>query len=91
MPNKHSLLFLLNPLTCSNNDVTPSVYKKFHMYDINKVDDKLRKRLLKNRQSAERSRQRKHVIVNGLLDEIESLKAQIKTMKKLLVQHDIPH
>ncbi|KAJ1470585.1 hypothetical protein T484DRAFT_1847312 [Baffinella frigidus] len=35
-------------------------------YDLNKVDDKLRKRLLKNRLSAERSRQRKQGSALGL-------------------------
>lgn len=103
--NKHSLTYLLNPSTSctgSNNDVMQFqslspiqnvINTKYGglKYNIDKVDNKLRKRLLKNRVTAQRSREKKQLSLNSLCDEIESLKAQIETMKNLLVQHNIPH
>ena len=97
MSNEHSLLQLLNPVTRSNNDVVlsrpfeHSAYKKFHKHDINKVDDKHRKILLKNRKTAETFRMKKKMIEDFLRYENKTLKEQIKKMKQLLIKHGIPY
>jgi len=55
-------------------------------YDLEKVDDKLRKRLLKNRQSAERSRQKKIATVKVLQEENESLKGENMSLREQLAR-----
>jgi ubiquitin len=55
-------------------------------YDLEKVDDKLRKRLLKNRQSAERSRQKKIATVKVLQEENESLKSENMSLREQLAK-----
>jgi len=66
-------------------------------YDLTKVDDKLRKRLLKNRLSAERSRQRKQAHVETLEFELsccrsenEALKKRVASLEHQLAQLSIP-
>jgi hypothetical protein len=51
-------------------------------YDLNKVDEKLRKRLLKNRLSAERSRQRKQAHVEALEFELSCCRSENEHLKK---------
>lgn len=51
-------------------------------YDLSKVDDKLRKRLLKNRLSAERSRQRKQAHVETLEFELSCCRSENEALKK---------
>lgn len=51
-------------------------------YDLNKVDEKLRKRLLKNRLSAERSRQRKQAHVEHLEFELSCCRSENEHLKK---------
>jgi len=51
-------------------------------YDLAKVDDKLRKRLLKNRLSAERSRQRKQAHVETLEFELSCCRSENEHLKK---------
>mmetsp|Transcript_2368 Transcript_2368/g.5657 ORF Transcript_2368/g.5657 Transcript_2368/m.5657 type:complete len:394 (+) Transcript_2368:32-1213(+) len=51
-------------------------------YDLTKVDDKLRKRLLKNRLSAERSRQRKQAHVETLEFELSCCRSENEALKK---------
>mmetsp|Transcript_9871 Transcript_9871/g.19729 ORF Transcript_9871/g.19729 Transcript_9871/m.19729 type:complete len:376 (-) Transcript_9871:86-1213(-) len=54
-------------------------------YDLDLVDDKLKKRLLKNRQSAERSRQKKNAMMKGLegqLDDSQTECEQLRTLAK---------
>uniref|UniRef100_A0A7S1DWM3 BZIP domain-containing protein n=2 Tax=Hemiselmis andersenii TaxID=464988 RepID=A0A7S1DWM3_HEMAN len=58
-------------------------------YDLDKVDDKLRKRLLKNRQSAERSRQRKLAEKSVKEQEICGLREENARLKELLKMHGI--
>ena len=50
-------------------------------YDLGEVDEKLRKRLLKNRLSAERSRQRKNAEMNSLRLENEHLRKRVATLE----------
>ncbi len=66
-------------------------------YDLTKVDDKLRKRLLKNRLSAERSRQRKQAHVETLEYELtccrsenEALKKRVASLEQQLAQLTLP-
>jgi ubiquitin len=58
-------------------------------YDLDKVDDKLRRRLLKNRQSAERSRQRKLAEKSVKEQEISCLREENERLKELLKKHGI--
>jgi len=51
-------------------------------YDLDKVDDKLRKRLLKNRLSAERSRQRKQAHVESLEFELSCCRSENEHLKQ---------
>ena len=51
-------------------------------YDLNKVDEKLRKRLLKNRLFAERSRQRKQAHVEHLEFELSCCRSENEHLKK---------
>ena len=51
-------------------------------YDLDKVDEKLRKRLLKNRLSAERSRQRKQAHVETLEFELSCCRSENEHLKK---------
>ena len=51
-------------------------------YDLSKVDEKLRKRLLKNRLSAERSRQRKQAHVESLEFELSCCRSENEYLKK---------
>jgi len=51
-------------------------------YDLSKVDEKLRKRLLKNRLSAERSRQRKQAHVEALEFELSCCRSENEHLKK---------
>lgn len=51
-------------------------------YDLTKVDEKLRKRLLKNRLSAERSRQRKQAHVEALEFELSCCRSENEHLKK---------
>lgn len=51
-------------------------------YDLNKVDEKLRKRLLKNRLSAERSRQRKQAHVEDLEFQLSCCRSENEHLKK---------
>jgi hypothetical protein len=51
-------------------------------YDLNKVDEKLRKRLLKNRLSAERSRQRKQEHVEALESELSCCRSENEHLKQ---------
>ena len=51
-------------------------------YDLDKVDEKLRKRLLKNRLSAERSRQRKQAHVEALEFELSCCRSENEHLKK---------
>jgi hypothetical protein len=67
-------------------------------YNLEEVDDKLRKRLLKNRQSAERSRQRKNLERKNLEEQLEkvtaenaSLRGELERFRALLLQHGISH
>ena len=62
-------------------DVTTSLWQG-RAYDLNKVDDKLRKRLLKNRLSAERSRQRKQAHVETLEFELSCCRSENEALKK---------
>ena len=65
-------------------------------YDLDTVDEKLRKRLIKNRLSAERSRQRKNATTKSLQAENQALRehnermaAQIEKMHALLVANGL--
>mmetsp|Transcript_54285 Transcript_54285/g.126874 ORF Transcript_54285/g.126874 Transcript_54285/m.126874 type:complete len:374 (-) Transcript_54285:84-1205(-) len=51
-------------------------------YDLDLVDDKLKKRLLKNRQSAERSRQKKNAMMKGLEEQLQDSKDECEAMRK---------
>jgi hypothetical protein len=71
------------PATIVDGDVssaTPSTQGR--AYDLTKVDDKLRKRLLKNRLSAERSRQRKQAHVETLEFELSCCRSENEALKK---------
>lgn len=53
-------------------------------YDLDCVDEKLKKRLLKNRQSAERSRQKKNDTLKNLEEQLQDAHTEIEDLKKEL-------
>jgi len=65
---------------CEDTSTAPSTQGR--AYDLNKVDEKLRKRLLKNRLSAERSRQRKQAHVEALEFELSCCRSENEHLKK---------
>jgi len=69
-----------NPDGSKSNLPWPSTQGR--AYDLSKVDDKLRKRLLKNRLSAERSRQRKQAHVETLEFELSCCRSENEHLKK---------
>ena len=71
---------------CVSSTVDASVTKTKTglAYDLDTVDEKLKKRLLKNRLSAERSRQRKNACLQSLLEENAQLRAEKQSMAERL-------
>ena len=71
---------------CVSNTVEASVTKTKTglAYDLDTVDEKLKKRLLKNRLSAERSRQRKNACLQSLQEENAQLRAEKQSMAERL-------
>mmetsp|Transcript_54978 Transcript_54978/g.112301 ORF Transcript_54978/g.112301 Transcript_54978/m.112301 type:complete len:308 (+) Transcript_54978:88-1011(+) len=51
-------------------------------YDLDTVDDKMRKRLIKNRQSAERSRQKKNNMLKFLEEDLHESRMEVVGLKK---------
>mmetsp|Transcript_21693 Transcript_21693/g.51301 ORF Transcript_21693/g.51301 Transcript_21693/m.51301 type:complete len:351 (-) Transcript_21693:142-1194(-) len=51
-------------------------------FDLDSVDDKMRRRLIKNRQSAERSRQKKNALMKELEDELHKTRMENVALKR---------
>jgi hypothetical protein len=75
-----STTLLDSPLSSTISDAIRGLQGR--AYDLTKVDDKLRKRLLKNRLSAERSRQRKQAHVETLEFELSCCRSENEALKK---------
>jgi hypothetical protein len=71
-----------SPTTPADKSNLPWPSTQGRAYDLSKVDDKLRKRLLKNRLSAERSRQRKQAHVETLEFELSCCRSENEHLKK---------
>jgi len=78
------------------SDIGVTKTKKGLAYDLDTVDDKLKKRLIKNRLSAERSRQRKNATLNAMQAENDQLRARnqemeakMERMSALLASHGL--
>ena len=85
---------LTTDLECADIGITKT--RKGLAYDLSTVDDKLKKRLIKNRLSAERSRQRKTAALQSLQAENEQLRseneamaAKMRRMEELMAAHGL--
>jgi len=67
---------------CSVKEVDALPSTQGRAYDLSKVDDKLRKRLVKNRLSAERSRQRKQAHVETLEFELSCCRSENEHLRQ---------
>ena len=61
------------------------------MYDLSATDDKTRKRLLKNRASAEKSRRMRRERMHELEQTVSAQAEQIRRMALIMEEHGLSH